>query len=73
MKITVKLINQRNRPAKGVVQVGTQALETVDGAATFNIEENGSYTVRGLAMHCHFETKVVELVGSDLDITLESR
>ena len=73
MIITVKLITQRSGPVNGIVQIGTQALQTVDGMATFSIEENGVYTVRGLAMYCHFESKVVALTGDDLDITIESR
>jgi len=50
MIITVKLITQRSGPVNGIVQIGTQAQQTVDGMATFSIEENGEYTVRGA---CH--------------------
>ncbi|TGE31337.1 hypothetical protein [Desulfosporosinus sp. Sb-LF] len=73
MRITVKLIDKSGRPIKGVVQVGDQALETVDGVATFSIKGKGEYVVRGLAMNHHIESTVVELKKKNQDISLELR
>jgi len=71
MIITVELKRRGNNPVRGIIQIGDQAKDTIGGKASFDITE-GQYTIRGLAMGYHFESKIIQVVG-DAEVVIEAR
>jgi len=73
MRITVEMVDKKGNPIKGIVQVGSQAVQTANGYSVFDDLSAGTYVVRGLAPGRHLESKIVQLLDSDLEVIIEAR